>query len=219
MPDNPNFHANLTEDELQARIAKLTIEIPKDRQLTRDDLPSKSDLKELLQLRGEEALLCYAWRNALRALPFIAVQPLYKTWGGNAIRHSFTVVRTVVMAQVYLLGNQITHDMNFNLLSYLAFDVADKSYTYADEAADKAASEENANDAYAYAYESSWIISMVADALSHLVVLDYVFSAARHCANLSAIQSVSILQNVIDFNILSEKGEREGFGLNMKMME
>ena len=61
------------------------------------ELPSQKGLETLYEKRGREALVCYAWRNALRALPFLGVVPLGHIWKKDPIRHVFGFCRVLIL--------------------------------------------------------------------------------------------------------------------------
>ena len=56
-------------------------------------LPTEEELKVLLKIRGPEALACYAWRNAMRALVVFGCRPLKDMWNADSTRHVFSIFR------------------------------------------------------------------------------------------------------------------------------
>ena len=85
------------------------IEIPQSRELTKDDLPSIHQLETLLAERGREALISYAWRNALRVLPVIAIEPFQETWLEHKVEHSYSIVRVAILLHGVLNRSQRTY--------------------------------------------------------------------------------------------------------------
>ncbi|WP_246499650.1 COR domain-containing protein [Thiothrix unzii] len=58
------------------------------------DFPSKADIEKLYHEKGHDALVWYAWRNALRTVPFLGGMPIEKVWGTQAVRHVYAVCRS-----------------------------------------------------------------------------------------------------------------------------
>jgi len=192
MSDNPNFHANLTASELQAKIAELTIEIPSNRQLTRDDLPSKAQLEALWELRGEEALICYAWRNALRVLLFMVLRPLGAVWIKDTSRHCFATVRALALLQTIWRGNRAKVD--FRAAATKADDATRAATTRAAET--RAAA--NVSAAYAAANAAK-----VANAANAYYAAYYAAAYFADDAAVSpALEDAIMLQSIADFNAL-----------------
>lgn len=64
------------------------------------NLPSKENLEWLDYERGHDALVWYAWRNALRALPFLGRAPLQAIWRENTVSFSYVTIRvSLLLAQ------------------------------------------------------------------------------------------------------------------------
>ena len=64
------------------------------------ELPTKEELEKLYYEKGRSALVWYAWRNALRALPILGCLPLTKIWPQNTVRHIYKTIRIcLVLAQ------------------------------------------------------------------------------------------------------------------------
>lgn len=61
------------------------------------NLPSKKDLERLYKERGHDALVWYAWRNALRALPFLGRVPLQAIWRENTVSFSYATIRVSLL--------------------------------------------------------------------------------------------------------------------------
>ncbi len=59
-------------------------------------LPSKNELEILLKAKGKEALVWYAWRNALRAMPLIALKPFDVIWQTDSVRSIYNVCRIIL---------------------------------------------------------------------------------------------------------------------------
>jgi hypothetical protein len=57
------------------------------------ELPTKKELEQLYHEKGKEALVWYAWRNALRASSLLGIEPLEKSWPDNTLQHVFAVLR------------------------------------------------------------------------------------------------------------------------------
>jgi hypothetical protein len=69
--------------------------------MTQANLPTDAELKILFKQKGREALVWYAWRNAMRALPSLGVIPIKNTWSKKPIYRVFTVLRANVFAFAY----------------------------------------------------------------------------------------------------------------------
>lgn len=64
------------------------------------NLPSKEELVTLYNEKGLDALVWYAWRNALRALPLLGASPLHKVWEARTFQSVYAVCRvSMVLAQ------------------------------------------------------------------------------------------------------------------------
>lgn len=62
--------------------------------------PTKEGLRTLYNKIGCDALVWYAWRNALRALPALGTPQLQNMWGDATVRRLYTVCRaSLVLAQ------------------------------------------------------------------------------------------------------------------------
>jgi len=48
-------------------------------------LPTKEELEQLYKDKGREAVVWYAWRNSLRALPILGRLPLKEVWEEDAV--------------------------------------------------------------------------------------------------------------------------------------
>lgn len=59
-------------------------------------LPTEEELEKLYRLRGKDALVWYAWRNALRALPVLGRLPLQVIWEQKTVIHAYHIVRVVL---------------------------------------------------------------------------------------------------------------------------
>ncbi len=68
--------------------------------MSRDKLPTEEDLRRLYDERGHRALITYAYRNALRALPILAMgRELTEVWRENTVQHCYGVVRGLLLIQ------------------------------------------------------------------------------------------------------------------------
>ncbi len=64
------------------------------------ELPTKEDLEKLYREKGHDALVWYAWRNALRALPVLGKLSIERTWSDHAVENVFAISRVLlVLAQ------------------------------------------------------------------------------------------------------------------------
>jgi len=185
MRKNPNFHANLTEAELQAKVAELTIEIPEYREITNDDLPSEELLRGLLELRGKEVLLVYAWRNALRELPFMSYCKVEDVWGNRATEFTYSVVLAAISVQTYLSNREISYD------------IAKKAYFVRDNTALDAVT----FYARKFAHNVASVYEAVCDddGYASYTVED---SIQRDWGANPKLQQALVVQNVLDFNDL-----------------
>lgn len=170
------------------------IEIPTDRELTQDDLPTESQLEALFRKYGKDALLCYAWRNALRALPLLALKPLSAIWPGNVVKHCFAVQRVNILLQYSYLKKWSRIDFFANDAATKAIYAAEEAAAYTAGAADKAASA---------AVRASTYAAYVA-ARAAVVAASYAAEAAGEAAKAIKHEYVKAFyfQAIKDFNLL-----------------
>jgi GTPase SAR1 family protein len=103
------------------------------------ELPTSENLEKLCEEKGSDALVWYAWRNALRVLPVLGHMPIEKIWQQDVVRHVVGVSRVcLILAQWVSASKQTTAD----IYTYAA------AAAYAADAADAA---DAANAAYAAA--------------------------------------------------------------------
>lgn len=50
------------------------------------ELPTKEALKQLYHEKGKEALVWYAWRNALRISNLLGAEPLTQSWPNHTLK-------------------------------------------------------------------------------------------------------------------------------------
>lgn len=64
------------------------------------ELPTEEELEKLYHEKGHDALVWYAWRNALRALLLLGRIPLRDIWGERAVARIYSVCRiSLILAQ------------------------------------------------------------------------------------------------------------------------
>lgn len=81
-------------------------------------LPSKNELEILLKGKGKEAIVWYAWRNALRAIPLITLKPFDVIWQTDSIRNIYNVCRVPLqMANIPNSPNDFFADTSRNYLN------------------------------------------------------------------------------------------------------
>ncbi|WP_020559412.1 COR domain-containing protein [Thiofilum flexile] len=62
--------------------------------------PTRKDLRALYYQKGHDALVWYAWRNALRALPALGHCSIRSIWAENTVRHVVAICRVpLILAQ------------------------------------------------------------------------------------------------------------------------
>jgi len=106
-------------------MAKLQpIEISADRKLTEDDLPTEAQLKALFEQKGKEAVVAFAYRNAVRVLPLMAVDSFERVWDNGAVKHSFAIIRALALLNAFLRGNRQKVDFHGAKVGDAAFRAA-----------------------------------------------------------------------------------------------
>ena len=64
------------------------------------ELPSKDELAQLYHQKGHDALVWYAWRNALRVLPVLGRGSAERIWKKNTVTHVVAICRvSLILAQ------------------------------------------------------------------------------------------------------------------------
>ncbi len=64
------------------------------------ELPTQEQLKQLYEQKGHAALVWYAWRNALRALPLLGNLALNNVWPVDTVQHIYALCRVhIILAQ------------------------------------------------------------------------------------------------------------------------
>jgi GTPase SAR1 family protein len=64
------------------------------------ELPTKEELEKLYHEKGHDALIWYAWRNALRALPALGCLSLQEIWKKGTVSYVYSVCRvSLILAQ------------------------------------------------------------------------------------------------------------------------
>ncbi|MCK5813333.1 MAG: hypothetical protein KAH03_03705, partial [Cocleimonas sp.] len=116
-----------------------------------DTLPTKEELEQLYHKKGKEALVWYAWRNALRALPLLGGWSLKKIWKEDTVKHVFSVCRvSLLMANIPTTVILARH-FDAAYAAYSAADVVAVANTTCAAAAAAAANDEAATAYAAYA--------------------------------------------------------------------
>lgn len=199
-----------TDQTVQKNTAqKLTpIEIPTDRELTKDDLPSKEQLQALLELKGRRVLIFYAWRCSLRALPRLAgTSEFSEVWGEDSVKHVFAVARVNVLWQNLMRRNQGVH-VDFSVL-YATADAAAAAAAAAADDSSAAAADAAANVATAVSYNIVGISAFPAPDYAYADAADAAATAAFATA---ATAAQNLLQVCIqDFNRLINAEDIEAF--------
>lgn len=115
-------------------------------------LPTKEDLEKLYHEKGRDALVWYAWRNALRALPSLGLSVAERIWPKNTVRHVVAVCRiSLVLSQWTTAPKQAVISSSSSSSAAAAAAAADAAY-----AADALAATYAYASAYAYAYASAY---------------------------------------------------------------
>ena len=68
------------------------------------ELPTKRELKQLIENRGREAVVWYAWRNAMRVLPVLGRKPNKQVWLKQPVKHVYAVIRVNILVFNWLSG-------------------------------------------------------------------------------------------------------------------
>lgn len=67
--------------------------------------PASAELEALYQSKGHDAVVWYAWRNALRSLPALGGGKLQEVWKDQPIQHAYAVCRVLmILAQGVNVG-------------------------------------------------------------------------------------------------------------------
>ncbi|MFT4927586.1 MAG: hypothetical protein ACI8WB_003699, partial [Phenylobacterium sp.] len=75
-----------------------------DRDLIMANRPTDEQLRRLHYKKGKEALICYSWRNALRALSFIGETPIEQIWPDKTVYRVFSVCRALVNSYALVIA-------------------------------------------------------------------------------------------------------------------
>ena len=73
--------------------------------LTRADLPTTEMLEKLGKDRGREAVVWYAWRNAMWAFSLLGRRPIEEMWSKHGVRYFYSVLRVNVLLLDWVLLN------------------------------------------------------------------------------------------------------------------
>lgn len=65
------------------------------------ELPTKEDLEKLYHEKGRDALVWYAWRNALRALPALGALPFESIWADKLVHNLYSVCQVPLLLSKY----------------------------------------------------------------------------------------------------------------------
>ena len=71
-----------------------------------ETLPTVEELEQLYHEKGKEAVVWYAWRNALRALPLLGYLPLNKIWEEQTVKHIYNICRVHLFLTVNFAGQK-----------------------------------------------------------------------------------------------------------------
>jgi hypothetical protein len=81
------------------------------------EFPTKEDLEKLYREKGHDALVWFAWRNALRALPVLGSLPLAQLWERDTVRqHVYAVCRSC-----FVLAQWMTAPQKASLYTQISF--------------------------------------------------------------------------------------------------
>lgn len=69
------------------------------------ELPTKEDLEKLYQEKGHNALVWYAWRNALRALPVLGSLSVKQIWEDSTVRNVVATCRVSLVLAQWVTGS------------------------------------------------------------------------------------------------------------------
>lgn len=157
------------------------------------DLPTEADLEQLYQERGHDALVWYAWRNALRVLSLLGRRPLSKIWKTYPVRHSYAVIR------ISLLLGQWPNRVVERSPIFRAAAAAARAAAYDDarvaRVAARTAAYTDTADAYIYAYDDAAdAAATAADAADAATAAAYIYAydaaaAARAAAATAAARA------------------------------
>ena len=108
----PKNNQNTQQAEQTAETTIPLLPIPADRALTEDDLPTEAQIKQLFEHAGRRAVVAYAYRNAVRVLPFITMSSFTRNWGRDIdrVKHSFAIIRALALLNAFLRGNRAKVD-------------------------------------------------------------------------------------------------------------
>lgn len=125
-----------------------------------EELPTRQALEQLYHDKGREALVWYAWRNALRALPVLGSAPPSSLWQQQTVQHTFAVCRIALiltpnnLTAAYAAAYPAAKAANAAKAAYPAAYAATYAATYAADAAAYAANAADAADAAANAADA-----------------------------------------------------------------
>lgn len=164
---------------------------------TEADLPSEEQLQLLLEEKGRNALAMYAWRNSLRALPFLTDRlGIPKIWKKNTVKHVASVVRANVLLTLILRDKQLD-TVGFRADAADAADAARAAYAARVASVDVTYAAAAARAAYAA------VIAAV-DALATYAA-DSASAAYASSAYASAARAAIFSNTIHDFNFLIKR--------------
>ncbi|NQZ12034.1 MAG: hypothetical protein HRT35_33190 [Algicola sp.] len=140
--------------------------------MTQAKLPTKEQLQTLFELKGREALVWYAWRNAMRALPALGQQPITTVWSEKPVYRVFSVLRANVFT--FVCGLSLLRNID-KIVAANVCDVATISVDATGNTADAA------NGVHASAYAAN--AAHVADAPAYADATGYATVAAYSGTN------------------------------------
>ncbi len=191
--------------------------------MSKYQLPGKEDLQRLYEERGHGAVITYAYRNALRALPFlIKDRDLTQDWQENTVQRCYGVIWGLLLIQwIRQQTDNFTAKNTKDILANLR-DVFDSSTFFASRSASSAsrfsafASRFSAfTSAIAYAYDASSDSAYYAFvfASDSAFASDYTFASASYM-DFDYLQQGKLLPSLWD-----DKKSNEVVELEDKLIE
>ena len=172
------------------------------------ELPTKEDLENLYHEKGHDALVWYAWRSAIRALPVLGRLPAERTWGENTVRDIMVIFRIpLVLTQWGCTPKQINMvkvlDIDKAIDAVTTIDDVDYKYDYYDYAT-------AANLAVRSSISAATVATMKFDSTASIILAKYADNSASN-ANIAVhiidgykASDIITAATIADYELLSQ---------------
>ncbi len=83
--------------------------------MAKHTLPTKEELETLYHEKGHDALVWYAWRNALRVLPLIGKVSFLEIWPEDTVHHIYSICRACVLLAQWDNASELVKSIFINM--------------------------------------------------------------------------------------------------------